>query len=69
MPKHPGHLNDSRYNSSSIETGVLVANHLAMAGPLPKEVRAITGGGTQSSTITIPPGEAAKEDDGAHMAT
>ncbi|GBM02760.1 hypothetical protein AVEN_40826-1 [Araneus ventricosus] len=58
MPKHPGHLNDSRCNSSSTETGVLVANHLAMDGPLAKEVRTITGGGIQSSTITIPPGEA-----------
>ncbi|GBM23523.1 hypothetical protein AVEN_153092-1 [Araneus ventricosus] len=58
MPKHPGHLNDRRCNNSSTETGVLVANHLAMAGPHPKEVRTITGGGTQSSTITIPPGEA-----------
>ncbi|GBN78576.1 hypothetical protein AVEN_7880-1 [Araneus ventricosus] len=41
--------------ASSTEAGVLVANHLATARPLPKEV---TGGGTQSPTITIPTGEA-----------
>ncbi|GBL96231.1 hypothetical protein AVEN_182571-1, partial [Araneus ventricosus] len=44
--------------ASSTETGVLVANHLAMARPLQKEVRTITGGGTQIRTITIPTGEA-----------
>ncbi|GBM87072.1 hypothetical protein AVEN_16150-1 [Araneus ventricosus] len=43
---------------SSTEAGVQVANHLATAQPLPKEVHAITGGGAQSSTITIPTREA-----------
>ncbi|GBN01326.1 hypothetical protein AVEN_24144-1 [Araneus ventricosus] len=42
----------------STEAGVLVANHLALARQLPKEVRTTTGGGTQSPTIAIPPGEA-----------
>ncbi|GBM14719.1 hypothetical protein AVEN_71998-1 [Araneus ventricosus] len=38
-------LNDSdRCDSSSAETGVLVANHLATARPFPKEARTITGG-------------------------
>ncbi|GBM67870.1 hypothetical protein AVEN_71198-1 [Araneus ventricosus] len=54
LPKHPGHLNDSRCNSSSTETGVLITYHQATARALPKEVRTITGGGTQSPTITIP---------------
>ncbi|GBM16692.1 hypothetical protein AVEN_91112-1 [Araneus ventricosus] len=53
-----GHLNDSHCNSSSIEAGVLIAYHQAAVRPIPKEVRTITGGGTHSSTITIPPGEA-----------
>ncbi|GBM28520.1 hypothetical protein AVEN_70122-1 [Araneus ventricosus] len=44
--------------TSSTEAGVLVANHLATARPLPKKVRTITGGGAQSPTITIPTGEA-----------
>ncbi|GBL73163.1 hypothetical protein AVEN_159240-1 [Araneus ventricosus] len=44
--------------ASRTETGVLVANHLAKARHFPKEVCAITGGGTQSPTITILPGEA-----------
>ncbi|GBO20458.1 hypothetical protein AVEN_178612-1 [Araneus ventricosus] len=35
MPRHPGHLNDSRCNSSSTEARVLVVNHLATARPLP----------------------------------
>ncbi|GBM47488.1 hypothetical protein AVEN_153699-1 [Araneus ventricosus] len=39
------------------EAGVLVAHHQATARLLPKEVRTITGGETQSSTITIPTGE------------
>ncbi|GBN80883.1 hypothetical protein AVEN_242544-1, partial [Araneus ventricosus] len=41
--------------ASSTEAVVLVANHLATARPLPKEV---TDGGFQSLTITIPTGEA-----------
>ncbi|GBM71036.1 hypothetical protein AVEN_272382-1 [Araneus ventricosus] len=42
-------LNDrGRYDSSSTETGVLVAHNRATARPLPKEVRTITGGGIQS---------------------
>ncbi|GBM34564.1 hypothetical protein AVEN_77529-1 [Araneus ventricosus] len=50
-----GILNDSsRYDNSSTEARVLVAHHRATARPLPKEVRTITGGGTQSPTITIP---------------
>ncbi|GBM38458.1 hypothetical protein AVEN_120819-1 [Araneus ventricosus] len=54
-----GILNDSdRYDSSSIEAGVLVAHHRPTARPLPKEVRTIPGGRTQSPTITIPTGEA-----------
>ncbi|GBN91061.1 hypothetical protein AVEN_134842-1 [Araneus ventricosus] len=40
--------------ASSIEAGVLVANHLATARPLPKKVRTITGGGTQSPPIIVP---------------
>ncbi|GBM44048.1 hypothetical protein AVEN_223171-1 [Araneus ventricosus] len=44
--------------SSSTEAGVLVSYHRATARPLPKEVRTITGGGTQSPTITIPTGDA-----------
>ncbi|GBN06907.1 hypothetical protein AVEN_16854-1 [Araneus ventricosus] len=47
----------ARCNSSSTEAGVLVANHLATARPLPKEVRTIRGGGTNSPTITVPPRE------------
>ncbi|GBM89609.1 hypothetical protein AVEN_133162-1 [Araneus ventricosus] len=39
LRRHPGTLNNSRCNSSSTEAGVLVANHLATARPLPKEVR------------------------------
>ncbi|GBM99578.1 hypothetical protein AVEN_64399-1 [Araneus ventricosus] len=58
LPKHPGHLNDSRCNSWSTEAGVLIAYQQATARPLLMEVRTITGGGTQSPTITIPPGEA-----------
>ncbi|GBM31424.1 hypothetical protein AVEN_98518-1 [Araneus ventricosus] len=58
LPKHPGHLNDSSCNSSSTEAGVLIAYHQATAQPLPKEVRTITGGRTQSPSITIPPKEA-----------
>ncbi|GBM23880.1 hypothetical protein AVEN_208513-1 [Araneus ventricosus] len=54
LPKHPDHLNDSRCNISSTEAGV--ANHLATARLLPKEVRTITGGGTFSLTIAIPSG-------------
>ncbi|GBM18767.1 hypothetical protein AVEN_134304-1 [Araneus ventricosus] len=44
LPRHPGTLNDSRCSSPSTEAGVLIANHLATARPLPKEVRTITGG-------------------------
>ncbi|GBM00051.1 hypothetical protein AVEN_214121-1 [Araneus ventricosus] len=43
--------------ASSTEAGVLVANHMATARPLTKEVRTITGGGTYSPTITITPEE------------
>ncbi|GBL73690.1 hypothetical protein AVEN_230684-1 [Araneus ventricosus] len=43
--------------TSSTEAGVLVSSHLSTGRPLPKEVRTITGGGTQSPTITIPTGE------------
>ncbi|GBM25242.1 hypothetical protein AVEN_153424-1 [Araneus ventricosus] len=39
-----GPLNDSRCNSSSTEAGVLIANHLATARSLPKEVRTISDG-------------------------
>ncbi|GBM51848.1 hypothetical protein AVEN_8710-1 [Araneus ventricosus] len=44
--------------ASSTETGILVAHHRAMAQPLPKEVRTITGRGTQSPITIIPTGEA-----------
>ncbi|GBL72463.1 hypothetical protein AVEN_115380-1 [Araneus ventricosus] len=44
--------------ASSTEAGVLVANHLATARPLQKEVRTITGGGTQNPTIIKSPEEA-----------
>ncbi|GBM52336.1 hypothetical protein AVEN_64043-1 [Araneus ventricosus] len=54
LPKHPGHLNDNRWNSSSTEAGVLVAYPQATVRSLPKEARTITGGGTQSPTITMP---------------
>ncbi|GBM70649.1 hypothetical protein AVEN_206870-1 [Araneus ventricosus] len=43
--------------ASSSETGVLVGHHRATALHLPKEVHTITGGGTQSPTITIPLGK------------
>ncbi|GBL72912.1 hypothetical protein AVEN_128100-1 [Araneus ventricosus] len=43
--------------ASCTEAGVLVAHHRATARPLPKEVRTITGGGTQSPTITMLTGE------------
>ncbi|GBM59164.1 hypothetical protein AVEN_18053-1 [Araneus ventricosus] len=39
-----GALNDSRCNSSSTEAGVLVANRLDTARPIPKEVRTVFGG-------------------------
>ncbi|GBN62609.1 hypothetical protein AVEN_8351-1 [Araneus ventricosus] len=57
LPKHPGHLNGSRCNSSSTQAGVLVAHQRAAARPLSMEVRTIPGIGTQSPTITIPTGE------------
>ncbi|GBM50848.1 hypothetical protein AVEN_140949-1 [Araneus ventricosus] len=47
-----------RYGSSSTEAGVLIAHHRATARPLPKEERTINGGGTQSTTIAMPTGEA-----------
>ncbi|GBO22826.1 hypothetical protein AVEN_60604-1 [Araneus ventricosus] len=47
-------LNDSRYISSSTEAGILMTCPQAMARPFPKEVRTITGGGTNSPTIAIP---------------
>ncbi|GBN20907.1 hypothetical protein AVEN_207304-1, partial [Araneus ventricosus] len=38
LPKHPGHLNDSRCNSSRIEAGVLIVYHQATSRSLPKAV-------------------------------
>ncbi|GBM51136.1 hypothetical protein AVEN_244181-1 [Araneus ventricosus] len=55
---HLGHLNDSRYYSSSTEAAVLQAHHRDKAQPLPKEARTITDGGTENPTITILPEEA-----------
>ncbi|GBM44402.1 hypothetical protein AVEN_128266-1 [Araneus ventricosus] len=53
-----GILNDSSsYDSRSTEAGVLVAHYRATARLLPKEVRTIIDGGTQSPTITMPTGE------------
>ncbi|GBM44790.1 hypothetical protein AVEN_148292-1 [Araneus ventricosus] len=43
--------------ASSTEAGVLAANHLDTARSLPKEVRTVACGGTQSPTLTIPIGE------------
>ncbi|GBN05019.1 hypothetical protein AVEN_164096-1 [Araneus ventricosus] len=43
--------------ASSTEAGDLVVHHLATTGPLPKEVRTTTGGGTKSPTIVILSGE------------
>ncbi|GBM00326.1 hypothetical protein AVEN_32665-1 [Araneus ventricosus] len=39
--------------ASSTEAGALVANHLATARPLPKEVRTITGSGIRRPSIAI----------------
>ncbi|GBN82810.1 hypothetical protein AVEN_142931-1 [Araneus ventricosus] len=44
--------------ASSTENGVLVAHHRNTARLLKKEVRTVTGGETQSPTLTIPTGEA-----------
>ncbi|GBL77720.1 hypothetical protein AVEN_152938-1 [Araneus ventricosus] len=44
--------------ASNTEAGAPTANHLATVRPLPKEMRTITGAGTQSPTNTIPTGEA-----------
>ncbi|GBN20103.1 hypothetical protein AVEN_30966-1 [Araneus ventricosus] len=54
LPKYPGKLNDSTAIASSTEAGVLVANHLATARPLPKEVRTIIGGGIQAPPLLYP---------------
>ncbi|GBN82683.1 hypothetical protein AVEN_74686-1 [Araneus ventricosus] len=51
-----GALNDCRCNSSSTKAGVLIAHHQATARPLPKELRTITGGGSQSPSIIVPSG-------------
>ncbi|GBN07272.1 hypothetical protein AVEN_241523-1 [Araneus ventricosus] len=56
LPGHPGNLNDSHCNSSSIEAGALVA--ITSHGPIPAvEVHTITGGMIHLP-ISIPPGEA-----------
>ncbi|GBM65491.1 hypothetical protein AVEN_223588-1 [Araneus ventricosus] len=47
MPKHTWPLNDSRCNSSSTESGVLIAHYQATARLLLKEVRTINGGATR----------------------
>ncbi|GBM62915.1 hypothetical protein AVEN_22324-1 [Araneus ventricosus] len=56
LPKHPGRLNTAAVIASSIEALVLIANHLAMARPLPKEVHTITGGGAQTPPLLYPQG-------------
>ncbi|GBN24230.1 hypothetical protein AVEN_102235-1 [Araneus ventricosus] len=43
--------------ASNTEAGVLVANHLATARPLLKEVHTITGGGTQAPPLLYPHGK------------
>ncbi|GBM71837.1 hypothetical protein AVEN_159957-1 [Araneus ventricosus] len=44
--------------AASVHAIWVVANHLATARPVPKEVRTIAVGGTINATIAIPPGEA-----------
>ncbi|GBL98228.1 hypothetical protein AVEN_174041-1 [Araneus ventricosus] len=48
LPKHPGTLNDSRYNRSSTKAGVLVA--ITDHGPIPL-VGDITGRGNTTSAL------------------
>ncbi|GBM38495.1 hypothetical protein AVEN_24588-1 [Araneus ventricosus] len=54
--KLQGHLNDSSCNSSNTEFGVLIPYHQATARTLPKELRTVTDGGTQSSPLLYPKG-------------